>query len=151
KITSADGASATGTLTGDPAHVGDCVGTCPLTPAAAQPAPQKQGQAPAPLPPAPSGGGAVALPALYTGPVSGQFTWTAYAFKGTEHFRYDAFVSVAGYSQSGFYELDATPVGGDRIQLRVQGQTGKDTFPSATRLAQTEGCPPARSEERRVG
>jgi len=143
KITSADEASATGTLTGDAAHVGDCVGTCPLAPAPAPPAPRKQGQAPAPAPPAPSGGGAVALPALYTGPVSGQFTWTAYAFKGTEHFRYDAFVSVAGYSQSGFYELDATPAGGDRIQLRVQGQMGKDTFSSTTTLAPNEGVPPA--------
>ena len=33
KITSADEGSATGTLTGDPAQVGDCVGTCPLAPA----------------------------------------------------------------------------------------------------------------------
>ncbi len=30
KITTADERSATGTLTGDPAHVGDCVGACPL-------------------------------------------------------------------------------------------------------------------------
>lgn len=42
KITSADEGSATGTLTGDPAHVGDCVGTCPLAPAVPQPSPQEQ-------------------------------------------------------------------------------------------------------------
>ena len=33
KITSADEGSATGTLTGDAAQIGDCVGTCPLAPA----------------------------------------------------------------------------------------------------------------------
>jgi len=32
KITSADEASAVGTLTGGPAQVGDCVGTCPVKP-----------------------------------------------------------------------------------------------------------------------
>ena len=37
KITSADQGSATGTLTGDPAHVGDCVGVCPLGLASAAP------------------------------------------------------------------------------------------------------------------
>ena len=37
KITSADERSATGTLTGDPAHVGDCVGACPLALATAAP------------------------------------------------------------------------------------------------------------------
>jgi curli biogenesis system outer membrane secretion channel CsgG len=142
KITSADETSATGTLTGDPAHVGDCVGTCPLTPAAAQPAPQKQGQVPAPAPPAPSGGGAVALPALYTGAVSGPFTWTAFSFKGTEHFRYDAFVSINGSSQSGFYELDAAPLGNGRVQLRIQGRIGNEPFSTTTTIAPNEGIPP---------
>jgi curli biogenesis system outer membrane secretion channel CsgG len=37
KITSADEGSATGTLTGDTAHVGDCVGACPLALASATP------------------------------------------------------------------------------------------------------------------
>jgi curli biogenesis system outer membrane secretion channel CsgG len=37
KITSADDRSATGTLTGDAAHVGDCVGACPLGLASATP------------------------------------------------------------------------------------------------------------------
>src|SRR6266550_3690176 len=37
KITSADQGSATGTLTGDLAHVGDCVGVCPLGLASAAP------------------------------------------------------------------------------------------------------------------
>jgi curli biogenesis system outer membrane secretion channel CsgG len=32
KVTSADETSATGTLTGGPGHVGDCVGTCPVKP-----------------------------------------------------------------------------------------------------------------------
>ena len=80
---------------------------------------------------------------MYTGAVSAPFTWTAYSFKGTEHFRYDAFMSFGGQPQSGFYELDATPAGGDRIQLRIQGRMGKEAFSSTTTLAPNEGLPPA--------
>jgi curli biogenesis system outer membrane secretion channel CsgG len=146
KITSADEGSATGTLTGDPAHVGDCVGTCPLAPAAGPPA-QKQGQGPAPAPsttPAPStapAAGVAVVPALYTGPASGPFTWTGYSFTGTEHFRYDAFMNVGGQSQSGFYEVDATPAGNGRVQLRIQGRMGKDAYSMTTTLAPNEAIP----------
>jgi len=143
KITSADEGSATGTLTGDPAHVGDCVGACPLAPAAGPPA-QKEGQGPAPTPSTPSGGGVGVLPAVSTGPVSRPFTWTGYSFTGTEHFRYDAFWSVAGQSQSGFYEVDATPAGNGRVQLRIQGRMGKDAYSMTTTLAPNEAVPTAR-------
>src|SRR5439155_24848873 len=70
KITSADEGSATGTLTGDLAHVGDCVGACPLAPAGGTP-PQIEAQDPAPAPSAPSVTRVRALPAASTGPVSG--------------------------------------------------------------------------------
>jgi curli biogenesis system outer membrane secretion channel CsgG len=149
KITAADEGSATGTLTGDPAHVGDCVGACPLAPAGGAPA-QKEGQGPAPAPstpPAPSTlpeGGVSVRPALYTGPVSGPFTWTGYSFTGTEHFRYDAFLNVGGQSQSGFYEVDATPAGNGRVQLRIQGRMGKDAYSMTTTLAPNEAVPTAR-------
>src|SRR5437879_4726782 len=82
KITSADQGSATGTLTGDAAHVGDCVGACPLAPAAGPPA-QKEGPGPAPAPSTPSGEGVSALPAVNPGPVAGRFTWPGYSFTGT--------------------------------------------------------------------
>jgi len=73
KITSADEGSATGTLTGGPARVGDCVGTCPTNvgggggaaPSAVEPL--NQSNAPAP----PRSGGA--LPALYSAPITGAF------------------------------------------------------------------------------
>ena len=149
KITSAVEGSATGTLTGDAAHVGDCVGACPLAPAGGPPA-QKEGQGPAPAsstPPAPSTppeGGVRVLPALQTGPVSGPFTWTGYSFTGTEHFRYDAFWGVGGQSQSGFHEVDATPAGNGRVQLRVQGRMGKDAYSMTTTLAPNEAVPTAR-------
>ena len=146
KITSADEGSATGTLTGDLARVGDCVGACPVAPASAPP-PQNEAQGPAPALSTPSGVGVRALPAVSTGPVSGPFTWTGYSFKGTEHFRYDAIVNLGGQTQSGFYELDASDAGGARTQLRVQGQMGQKPFsstfilepnagPSGTQMAQ---------------
>ena len=147
KITAADELSATGTLTGEPARVGDCVGACPLAPAAAPPPPSPQEQASAlaaptaPAPPAPSSGNGSALPALYTGAVSGPFTWKAYSFNGTEHFRYDAVSTVAGQSQSGFYQIDAMGAVGGQTQLRVEGQMGKDAFSSTTALAPDQGIP----------
>jgi curli biogenesis system outer membrane secretion channel CsgG len=136
KIISADETSAMGMLTGDPAHVGDCVGACPLAPAAAQP--PAQGQA---APPAPSGGGGLRLPTLYSDPISVPFTWTAYSLKGTEHFRYDVYMTVGGQTQSGFYQLDASPAEAGRTRLRVQGQLGKDAFSSMITLAPNEGVP----------
>jgi len=135
KITSADEGSATGTLTGDPAHVGDCVGACPAAPAGGGEAPaqrEAQGAAPAASPPSEGEGGVGARPAVRARPVSGPFTWSGYSFTGTEHFRYDAFVNVGGQSQSGFYELDASDAGEGRTRLRVQGQMGKDPFSSST-------------------
>src|SRR2546426_1116109 len=140
KITSADEGSATGTLTGDPAHVGDCVGACPLAPAAGPPA-QKQGLGPAPAPSTPPEGGVRVLPAVNPGPVTGPFTWTGYSFTGTEHFRYDAFMNVGGQSQSGFYEVDATSAGNGRVQLRIQGRMGKDAYSMTTTLAPNEAVP----------
>ena len=138
KITSVDEGSATGTLTGDLAHVGDCVGACPVAPAGGPP-PQNEARSPAPALSAPSGTGVRALPAVSPGPVSGPFTWTGYSFKGTEHFRYDAMANFAGQSQSGFYELDASDAGGARTQLRVQGQMGNKPFSSTFILEPNEG------------
>ena len=144
KITSADEGSATGTLTGGPAQVGDCVGACPLAPASGGGAPtQKQGQAPAPASSTPPAGSVGALPAVSTSPVSRPFTWTAYSFTGTEHFRYDAFTNFGGQSQSGFYEVDAAPAGDGRVQLRVQGRMGEDAFSTTTTLAPNEAVPTA--------
>lgn len=142
KITSADEGSATGTLTGDPASVGDCVGACPLAPAGGPPT-QPEGQSPAPAPATPSGGGVSARPAVYSGSVSGPFTWTGYSFTGTEHFRYDASTNFGGQSQSGFYEIDATPAGNGRVQLRVQGRMGKDAYNMTTTLAPNQAVPTA--------
>jgi hypothetical protein len=140
RITSADEGSATGTLTGDAAHVGDCVGACPLAPAGAPPAPT---QGPTSAPSLPSDGNVSAHTALYTGSVSGPFTWTGYAFTGTEHFRYDAFTNMGGQSQSGFYEIDVTPAGNGRVQLRVQGRMGNDAYNLTTTLAPNQAIPTA--------
>ncbi len=142
KITSADEGSATGTLTGDLAHVGDCVGACPVAPAGGPP-PQNEAQGPAPAMSTPSGAGVRAVPAVATGPVSGPFTWTGYSFKGTEHFRYDAFTNFGGQSQSGFYEVDAAPAENGHVQLRVQGRIGEDAFSTTTTLAPNEAVPTA--------
>ena len=143
KITSADAGSATGTLTGDPAHasdpahVGDCVGTCPLAPAGGTPE-QREAQRPAPAASPAPGGYVGAQPVVYAAPVSAPFTWSGYSFRGTEHFRYEALMNVGGHSQSGFYELDASDAGGGRIQLRVQGQMGRRPFSSTIILGPNE-------------
>ncbi len=141
KITSADEGSATGTLTGDPAHVGDCVGVCPTAPVARPLAQQEQGPALAGST-APSSALNAPLPGSDRSPVSGPFTWKAYSFAGTEHFRYDAILSV-GESQSGFYEIDASPAGSGRAQLRIVGQVGVRSYSTTVTLAPNEPFPAA--------
>jgi hypothetical protein len=99
-----------------------------------------------PTPPGPSRpleGNVSAPPAVATGAVSGPFTWTAYSFKGTEHFRYDAFMNFGAQSQSGFYEIDAAPAGNGRVQLRVQGRMGKQEYSTTMTLAANEAPPAA--------
>jgi curli biogenesis system outer membrane secretion channel CsgG len=136
KITSADESSAQGTLTGGPARVGDCVGACPAANAGGGAPPPSQESAPA-EPPA-SG---AALPALYSAPISGAFTWGLYAFKGTEHFRYDASETEGGQSKNGYYTIDAQPAGGNRYRLTVDGRLGSDAYGSSVTLAPNEGIP----------
>ena len=139
KITSADEGSATGTLTGGPARVGDCVGTCPTNvgggggtaPSAVEPL--NQSNAPAP----PRSGGA--LPALYSAPITGAFTWGMYSFKGTEHFRYDVRQADGGENKTGSYSFDAQPAGGSRYRLTVNGNLGGESYQSSLTMAPNEG------------
>lgn len=144
KITSADESSATGTLTGDPAHVGDCVGVCPVAPVARPPAQQE---------PSPALAGSTARsiapssavnasPGSNKSSTSDSFTWKAYSFAGTEHFRYDALVGM-GASQSGFYEIDASPAGSGRVQLRILGEMGPTSYSTTVTLAPNEPFPAA--------
>lgn len=143
KITSADEGSATGTLTGGPARVGDCAGTCPsnmgggggAAPPASTAEPLSQGNAPAP----PTRGGT--LPALYTQPVGGPFTWGMYAFKGTEHFRYNVQQRDGSENKTGSYSFDARPAGGGRFTLTVAGSLGSDSYSSTVTLGPNEGVP----------
>jgi curli biogenesis system outer membrane secretion channel CsgG len=142
KITQADEGSATGTLTGGPARVGDCVGSCPANTgggggASQAPAVEPLNQSNAPAPPS-SGG---ALPALYTAPISGPFTWTMYNFKGTEHFRYDVRQTDNGETKNGTYTFDARPAGGGRTQLTVSGSLGSDSYSSSVSIGPNEGIP----------
>ncbi len=142
KITSADEGSATGTLSGGPARVGDCAGTCPSNMGggggAAPPSsvePLNQSNAPAP----PTGGGA--LPTLYTQPVSGPFTWGMYNFRGTEHFRYNVQQRDGNENKTGSYSFDARPAGGGRFTLSVAGSLGSDSYSSTVTLGPNEGIP----------
>ena len=113
KITSMDETSATGTLSGGPAKVGDCVSACPAGPVAAAPAPAPAPPpAPAPAPePSRGGGGGAVLPALYSAPITGSFAWSAYRFKGSEHFKYDVSQTEDRDTKTGSYSLDARPAG----------------------------------------
>ena len=142
KITSADETSATGNLTGGPAKVGDCVGTCPA--AAGGSAPPEDAAARPASPSAPAarpamGGGA--LPALYGAPVAGPFTWAAYGFKGTEHFQYDVSSNESGAPQTGSYTFDAQPAGAGRFRLTVDGTLGTDAYRSSVTVGAQEGVP----------
>ena len=142
KITSADATSATGNLTGGPAKVGDCVGSCPAAPESAPPPPPSAGAAPPAARPAPAGGGGGgALPALYSAPISGAFAWTAYGFKGTEHFKYDVSQTEEGQAKTGSYTLDARPAGSGRYRLTVDGRLGEDAYGSSVTLGPNQGVP----------
>ena len=141
KISQADEGSATGTLTGGPARVGDCVGTCPANMGggggAAPPAVEPLNQPNAAAPPT-SGG---ALPALYSQPISGPFTWGMYAFKGTEHFRYNVQQRDGSENKTGSYTFDARPAGNGRTRLSVAGNMGSDSYSSTVTIGPNEGIP----------
>jgi len=120
KITDVQGDFSTGTLTGGPAKVGDCVGSCPAkqNPPPQDPAPaQAPAATAAPTPAAPSG------PVTYP---SGGFAWTPYQFKGTEHFKYN----VASKDGNGFYQLDLQPAGAGKVRMIAKGQVGGDSYSS---------------------
>jgi curli biogenesis system outer membrane secretion channel CsgG len=141
KITQADEGSATGTLTGGPAKVGDCVGSCPANTgggggaAPSSVEPLNQSNAPAP----PTSG--AALPTLYSAPISGPFTWGMYAFKGTEHFKYNVSQNESGETKTGSYTFDAQPAGSGRYRLTVNGNLGGDSYSSSVTLGPNEGIP----------
>lgn len=139
KITSADESSAQGTLSGGPARVGDCVGSCPTSGGGGGDA------GPAQSPPAdpPAAARSASLPALYSAPITGPFTWGMYTFKGTEHFRYDVSQTEGGETKTGYYTFDAQPAGGGpgRYRLTVDGRLGSDTYGSSLTLAPNEGIP----------
>ena len=140
KITSADDRTATGTLTGDAAHVGDCVGACPLAPTGKPGVPEGMGPAPVALAAAPSDANASA-PA-YAAPLSRSLTWRAYSFSGTEHFRYAASTGI-GEPQAGFYEIDASPAGGGVVQLRFTGRVGEQAYATVATFAPNQAVPMA--------
>jgi len=141
KVTQADEGSATGTLTGGPARVGDCVGICPANMGsaggAAPPAVEPLNQPNAAAPPT-SGG---ALPALYSQPISGPFTWGMYSFKGTEHFRYNVQQREGNDNKVGSYTFDAKPAGNGRTRLNVAGNMGSDSYSSTVTIGPNEGIP----------
>jgi curli biogenesis system outer membrane secretion channel CsgG len=141
KVTQADEGSATGTLTGGPARVGDCVGICPANMGsgggAAPPAVEPLNQPNAAAPPT-SGG---ALPALYSQPISGPFTWGMYSFKGTEHFRYNVQQREGNDNKVGSYTFDAKPAGSGHTRLSVAGNMGSDSYSSTVTIGPNEGIP----------
>ena len=152
KITSADAESGVGTLsgTGGPARVGDCVGTCPAAgggggddggSAAAAAAPALSGPAAAVAASSPARASGP-LPAMYSAPVAGAFAWVPYAFKGTEHFKYDVVQGAGNDAQRGTYTFDATPAGNGRVRLMVDGTLGEDRYQSSVTVGPNEGIPP---------
>ena len=136
KITQADDESASGTLTGGPARVGDCVGACPANaaPGGGGGGGQEQSQA---APASPGGG---ALPALYTAPVTGAFTWGMYNFNGGEHFKYNVSQTEEGRTDNGSYTIDAQKQGA-QLLLAIAGSLGSDSYSSTTAITPGQGIP----------
>jgi curli biogenesis system outer membrane secretion channel CsgG len=137
KITQADDQSASGTLSGGPAKVGDCVGACP-TDTPAPPGPSVQ--PPAPASPAAASGPMAPLPALYSAPVSGAFTWGMYNFNGGEHYKYIVSQVEGGATKSGAYTIDAQKQGA-QIMLSVNGTIGSDSYSSTSAIVPGQGIP----------
>ena len=82
-----------------------------------------------------------ALPALYSAPISGPFTWTAYGFRGTEHFKYEVTQTEGGETKNGSYSFDAQQAGTGRFRLTVDGRLGEDAYSSSVVVSQNEGVP----------
>jgi hypothetical protein len=116
KITEVANTSATGTLTSGEARFYDCVRACPPPTAITQSSPQPTATV-APLAP------------------------TAFSLQGTEHLRYDVTMTVASMTQSGFYEVDASPAEAGRIAVRIQGKFGGQEYSSTITLAPKEPIP----------
>lgn len=132
KITEAGDTWATGTLTGGPAQVGDCVGSCPAqAERPPEPAPAAAPAPTAPAAPAAAPTRAAAAPVGGLALPSGPWTWSPYKFRGTEHFRYDARQVQGGETLTGYYTLDVKPTGDGRFRITVAGKLGDDEFSSS--------------------
>jgi hypothetical protein len=64
-----------------------------------------------------------------------------YAFKGTEHFKYDVSQNEGGSPKTGTYTFDAQPAGSGRYRLTVQGNLGSDSYGSSVTLGPNEPIP----------
>lgn len=84
-------------------------------------------------PPAPAAEEPAAAPAMGVprGAMMGAGGWVPYQFRGTEHFRYDVAASEGDERQTGFYQLDLSPAGEDRVRLAVSGRVGEDAYSSS--------------------
>jgi hypothetical protein len=127
---------AVGQMSGGAAKAGDCVGTCPAAPAAAQP--EEAAPAPAAAAAAPSGGGSVSLGGIAALP-AGPWAWTPYQFKGTEHFRYDVKKVDGRDVETGYYVLDIQPAGGGRYRMKVDGKLGDESYSSTVTAPEAGG------------
>jgi hypothetical protein len=125
KITDVQADFATGTLTGGPGKVGDCVGACP---AKQNPPPQD----PAPAAPAPAASAAPSGPVTYP---TGAFAWTPYHFKGTEHFKYN----VTSHDGNGSYQLDMSPASAGKVVMRASGSVGSNSYQSQMTIDPAQG------------
>lgn len=81
------------------------------------------------------------LPALYTAPITGSFSWGMYTFKGTEHFKYDVNQNEGGENKTGYYTFDAQPAGPNRTRLTVDGHLGSDSYGSSVVITPGQGIP----------
>jgi len=77
---------------------------------------------------APVAVGVAAGPVVAVAP-GAPFAWAPYAFRGTEHFRYDVVKTEGRDRETGYYQLDLQPgTQAGQVRMRVQGQVGDDSY-----------------------
>jgi curli biogenesis system outer membrane secretion channel CsgG len=84
--------------------------------------------APPPVAAAPMAAPVVAGPVVAVAP-GAPFAWSPYAFRGTEHFKYDVVQTEGRDRATGFYQLDLQPgANPGQVRMRVQGKVGDDEY-----------------------
>ncbi|MCH7761595.1 hypothetical protein IIA15_09405 [candidate division TA06 bacterium] len=71
-------------------------------------------------------------------PSSPENLWEPYAFKGTEHFKYEITFQVDDEKKEGVYILDLKKGKGEEMTIHIKGEWEKNTFESTVTVSEDE-------------